>query len=128
MVSDFIDKHNRYIRLTQDEIEKANTDGIELTQTEARRKIDYGINHDGYWNSPKLMAKIDNVVEIAAIEYPKETHTVVFVFDQSNGHTVHDETPSNAKRFNLNPGGKFYSIMEVKNKHLHVHSKNMYNK
>ena len=55
MVSDFIDEHNGYLRLTQEEIEKANTDEIELTQTKARQEIEYGVNRDGYWNSPKFM-------------------------------------------------------------------------
>ena len=92
--------------LTPDEIEKANNDGIELTQTEARQKIEYGVNRDGYWDSPKFMAQIDNVAKIASVKNPKETHTVVFVFDQSSGHTAHDDSSLNAKRLNLNPGGK----------------------
>ena len=84
-ISDFIDEHNGYLRLTPDEIEKANNDGIELTQTEARQKIEYGVNRDGYWDSPKFMAQIDNVAKIASVKYPKEIHTVVFAFDQSSG-------------------------------------------
>ena len=38
--------------------------------------------------------------------YPKEAFTLVFIFDQSSGHTAYQEDALNAQRMNVSDGGK----------------------
>ena len=50
MVSDFIDEHNGYLRLTNEEFRQAagRVDGL---QREAHAFLEYGKEHEGYWTA-----------------------------------------------------------------------------
>ena len=60
MVSDFIDEHNGYLRLTDEEFMQA-VDHVDGLQKEARAFLEYGKEHEGYWSfypSWKLLPKL----------------------------------------------------------------------
>ena len=71
MVSDFIDEHNGYLRLSDDEYEqfKESHPGI---KRQARAYLEYGENKEGYWTSEKFMAQIEVEATIAEVKYPRE--------------------------------------------------------
>ena len=71
------------MRLIQEELEQARESGTIIDNPEAREKIAYGENRDAYWTGDKCIAQVERVNDIAKIKYPDETHTVVFIFDQS---------------------------------------------
>ena len=98
MVSDFIDEHNGFLQLTDDEYEQARSSHRGLWK-EARYLLKYGSASEGYWNSEKFMWQVEQAITIAEIKYPAATHNIVFLFDQSSGHTAY------ANRMNVNPGG-----------------------
>ena len=106
MVSDFIEEYGGYLRLTPSELQENEHIPEALVQNpEAREKIEYGENRDGYWTGEKFLNQVVRASDIAKIKYPPETHTVVFVFDQSSNHTAMADDSLNAKKLNLNPGG-----------------------
>ena len=106
MVSDFIDEHNGYLRLTDDEYEraKASHPGI---KRQARSFLEYGENKEGYWTSEKFMAQIKVAVTIAEVKYPREEgFRIVWIFDHSSCHGAYAEDALNAYKMNVKPGGK----------------------
>ena len=51
------------------------------------------------------MNQVKHTVTIAEIKYPRANNTIVFLFDQSSGHTVYDSDALQVSRMNVNPGG-----------------------
>ena len=84
MVSDFIDKYNGYLQLTNAEYEEARLSHPNLWK-EARFLLKYGADTQNYWNSEKFIHHIEQAANIAEIKYPWEAHTIVFLFDKSSG-------------------------------------------
>ena len=104
MVSDFVDEHNGYLRLSNQQYEESRATHPGL-QKDARFLLKYGTNAEGYWNSEKFLNQMKHALTIAEIKYPSSSHNLVFLFDQSSGHTAYAEDSLNANRMNVNPGG-----------------------
>ena len=104
MVSDFIDEHNGFLKLSDEQFEEASKEHPGLLK-EARSLLKFGIAGEGYWNNEKFMHQVRQAVAIAEIKYPKLTHNLVFIFDQSSGHTAYADDALNVNRMNVNPGG-----------------------
>ena len=104
MVSDFIDQHNRYLKLTDAEFAAVKQADRRAVQS-ARVLLEYGVEHEGYWTSEKFMANVKNAMKIAKFKYPSQLHTVCWVFDQSSCHRAFAEDALNAKHMNVHPGG-----------------------
>ena len=51
------------------------------------------------------MGNIKNAVQIAEYNYPMESHTIVWHFDQSSCHRAFAEDALNVRRMNVRPGG-----------------------
>ena len=80
MVSDFIDEHNGYLRLTSEGI--AQADGL---KQEAHDFLEYGKEHKGYWATKKFLSQLEDAIKIAKVKYPREKgYRVCFVFDHSS--------------------------------------------
>ena len=101
MVSDFIEQHNGYLRLTDAEFAVAKTADPDIVQT-AR---EYGTERERYWTSEKFMENVKNAVKIAKHKYPTSSYTVCWIFDQSSCHKAYAEDALNVKRMNVHPGG-----------------------
>ena len=97
MVSDFIEQHDRCLRLDEEEA------GIPKT---ARVLLEYGAEKEGYWNSERFMKNMEDAVKIAEFKYPPHRNTIVFIFDQSSCHKAYAEDALNASCMNMRPGGK----------------------
>ncbi len=104
MVSDFIEEHGGYLRLSDEEYERAKGSHPGLWK-EARRLLKLGAEYEGYWDSDKFLKQVEQSITIAEIKYPKESHSLVFLFDQSSGHTAFPDDALNVKHMNVNPGG-----------------------
>ena len=63
MVSDFIEEHDGYLRLSQEELKKARESNPDFPQ-EARELFEYGVSRDGYWTSEKFMKQIEDAFNI----------------------------------------------------------------
>ena len=63
MVSDFVDQHNGYRRLTDTEFAVGKTADPQMVQM-VRTLLEYGAEREGYWTSEKFMANIKNAVKI----------------------------------------------------------------
>jgi hypothetical protein len=74
----------------------------------------FGEHYEGYWNNDLFMAQVRKAVSIALIKYPKETHTILWAFDQSSGHNAYSDDALIASRMNVNPGmlNAFLSCVE----------------
>ena len=81
MVSEFIDKHNSFLKISPEE-HAANPSLPELS----RVFLEYGVEREGYW-----LAQVKNACDIAEVKYPHCQHTLVFIFDQSSCHTKYDD-------------------------------------
>ena len=57
MVSDFIDEHNGYLRLTDEEFIQA-VDKVDGLQKEAHAFLEYGKEHEGYWTAKKFLSQL----------------------------------------------------------------------
>lgn len=53
----------------------------------------------------KFLVQVKQAVTIAEIKYLSSSPNVIFLFDQSSGHTAYTGDALNANRMNVNPGG-----------------------
>ena len=72
---------------------------------EARQLLKLGAEYKGYWVSKKLLNQVEHNIKIAEIKYPKESHSLVFLFDQSSGHTAFSDDALNVNHINVRLGG-----------------------
>ena len=106
MVSDFIDEHNGYLRLTDEKYEQSKQAYPGLKKY-ARSYLEYGENKEGYWTSERFMAQIVVVAKIAEIKYPRDQgYRLMWIFDHSSCHGAYAEDALNALKMNMKPGGK----------------------
>ncbi len=86
MVSDFINEHNGYLKLTDDEYARGLTIYPQLKQ-QAREFLEYGENKEGYWISEKFKTQIEHAALLAEVKYPREEgYKLVWIFDHSSCH------------------------------------------
>lgn len=104
MVSDFVDEFNGLLSLTTEEFERGKLVYPDLKQ-KARALLKYGAEGEGYWNSDKFIAQVENVIKIVKIKYPMELYDVIWLFDHSSGHTAFAEDALNVNKMNVRPGG-----------------------
>ena len=104
MVSDFIDQHSGFLRLTDEEHALATAANPDFPKT-ARTLLEYGADKEGYWTGDKFMANVERAAKIAEFKYRSDKNTVVWLFDQSSCHKAYAEDALNAKRMNVKPGG-----------------------
>jgi len=106
MVSDFIDEHNGFLALSDEEYERAKQENP-TARKYARQFFEYGENKEGYWTRDRFMAQIERAVEMAEFKYPKEEGwRHVWVFDHSSCHAAMADDALDASKMNVNPGGK----------------------
>ena len=107
MVFDFIDEHNGYLALNDDEYQKALEVYGSAIKKEARVLLEYGEGKEGYWTSERFLSQMEAADKIAEIKYPKsEGYKVVWVFDNSSCHNAYSDDALLASRMNAKPGGK----------------------
>ena len=105
MISDFVDEHNGYLRLSDEDFARYSKEDPSLKQT-ARQQIIIGHGNEGYWTNNHFLENVKDAMKIASLLYPPATHNVVFVFDQSSNHCAFSDDSLNAKKMNVGPGGK----------------------
>ena len=104
MISDFIEEHNGYLRFDDTEYDTAKCINPNVKK-EARFLLKYGSDNEGYQDSNKFMQQVKQAVEIAEIKYPSDNYNLLFLFDQSSGHTAYDDDALIVSRMNVKPGG-----------------------
>ena len=104
MVSDFIDEFNGLLSLTSEEFERGKLEYPNLKR-KARALLKYGADGEGYWNSDKFIAQVEDVIKIVKVKYPREMYNVFWFFDHSSGHTAYASDALNASKMNVKPGG-----------------------
>ena len=104
MVSDFVDEFNGLLSLTREEFERGKLEYPDLKQ-KARELLKYGAEGEGYWNSEKFIAQVENVIKIVKVKYPRELYDVIWFFDHSSGHTAFADNSLNVNKMNVRPGG-----------------------
>ena len=104
MVSDFIEEYNGYLCFDDREYETVKCIHPNVKK-EARFLLKYGADNEGYQDSDKFMKQVKEAVTIAKIMYPSENYNLVFLFDQSSGHTAYDDDALIVSRMNVKPGG-----------------------
>lgn len=77
---------------------------LRLPQTEARKIIYPGKNHDKWWDITQLMDQLKIAVVIFEQQFPDVVG--VWVFDCSSSHEALASDALNVNRMNVNPGGK----------------------
>ena len=70
MVSDFIDEHEDFLALNDEQYEQAKTKNSRIRKY-AREYLEYGEAREGYWTSETFMLQMKVAVEIAEFKYPK---------------------------------------------------------
>lgn len=63
MVSNFIDQHSGYLRLTDDH--ELATSADPTFPKEAHALLEYGAEHEGYWTNEKFMNTVADIAQIA---------------------------------------------------------------
>ena len=104
MISDFVDQHSGFLRLTSSEAELAKARDPSFPVT-ARVTLEYGAARGGYWDSEKFLKNIKDAVKITKFKYPTEKFMVVFIFDSSSYHRAYSQDSLNVKSMNVKPGG-----------------------
>ena len=106
MVSDFIDEHNGYLRLTEEEFSAHKKDHPRLRR-QSHEFLEYGKEHEGYWTAEKFLKQLESASIIANIKYPRDKgFRICFVFDHSSYHGTFAEDALDASKMNMEPGGK----------------------
>ena len=103
MVSDFVDEHNGYLNLTDEEFDKEK-DSYPKLWKEARCFLKIGAEYKEYWDSEKFLKQVEHSITIAELKYQKETHSLIFLFNQSSGHKAFASDALNVNRMSVNPG------------------------
>ena len=111
MVSDFIDEFNGFLRQEAEAALKHDRNH----PVNARVILKHGAQLEGYWDSNKFMAQVKQACTIAEYKYPRETHSIVWLFDQSCGHCAYEEDALNINRINVKPGGKQAKLRDTIN-------------
>ena len=104
MVSDFVDEYNGLLSLTDEEFEQGLLEYPNLKQ-KARTLLKYGADGEGYWNSDKFIAQVEDAIKIVKVKYPSQFYDVFWFFDHSSGHTAYADDALNASKMNVKPGG-----------------------
>lgn len=106
MVSDFIEEHDGFLRLNEEEHAMAVLSDPSFPRRDARELFEYGAAKEGYWTGEKFMAQIERACKIAEYKYTPAMHTLVWLFDQSSCHKAYAPDALNAKNnMNVKPGG-----------------------
>lgn len=71
MVSGFIDEHNGYYALMQEEYDRVKVSNPSIQQ-QARDFLEYKEAQEHYWTSENFMVQIKMAVRIVEVKYPKE--------------------------------------------------------
>ena len=104
MVSDFVTEFDGLLQLTTDEYRRAAESDRSIRMC-AREILKFGAGSEGYWNNARFLKQMESAVKIADIKYPSDTHSKVWLFDQSSGHTAFREDALNVNRMNVSTGG-----------------------
>ena len=104
MVSDFIEQHGGYLRLSDQEHDLAKMNDSNFPKT-SRVFMEYGGQREGYWTSEKFMNNVKDAAVIAKFKYPSDKYTIIWLFDQSSCHRAYAEDSLNVLRMNKRPGG-----------------------
>ena len=104
MVSDFVDKHDGYLRLTDKQFALAKVGNPTIAQT-ARVTFLYGSEREGYWTGEKFMKQMATACDIASFKYPPHSHSVVFILDQSSCHRKFEEMALIPRNILVKDGG-----------------------
>ena len=104
MVSDFVDQHSSFLRLTDSEHALAKATDKDFPKT-VRVLLEYGADREGYWMSQKFMENTEDAAKIAEFKYSSDKHTVVWLFDHISCQLAFAEDALNAKVMNVKPGG-----------------------
>ncbi len=94
MVSDFIDQHSGFLRLTDEEHALATAANPDFPKT-ARTLLEYGADKEGCWTGDKFMANVERAAKIAEFKYRSDKYTLVWLFDQSSCHKAYAEDALN---------------------------------
>ena len=104
MISDFIEEYNGYLRFDDTEYETAKCINPNVKK-EAHFLLKYGADSEDCQDSNKFMQQVKQAVEIAEFKYPSEQYNLLFLFDQSSGHTAYDDDALIVSRMNVKPDG-----------------------
>ena len=74
MVSDFVEEHEGYLRLSDDQYER----------DKANQPLHCSVN----WTRERFLMQIKIACDIAQFKYPPHSHTVVFILDQITLHAA----------------------------------------
>lgn len=104
MVSDFVDEHNGFLALTEEEHSCAKQKYPTIKRY-ACVYLEYGEYCEGYCNRDQMMKQMDKAVAIAEVKHPKsDGWQHVWVFDHRNCHNVMADDALDALNVNVNPG------------------------
>ena len=88
MVSDFVDEHNGFLALSDEEHDAAKASNPRIRKY-AHEFLEYRESKEGYWTRDKFIAQMARAIEMAEIKYPKEDGWChVWVFDHSSCHAA----------------------------------------
>ena len=104
MVSDFIDEHDGFLRLSQEQYEEAKRVNPNISK-QARVVFEYGAERGGYWTGDRFMEQIKTACDITEVKFTPSTHTLLFILDQSSCHRKYDEKALVAWNILLKDGG-----------------------
>jgi hypothetical protein len=104
MVSDFVEEHRGYRRLSDEEFHQAKERYPSIVP-EARRLLEYGADKEGYWTGERFMEQVKNAADIADVKYGGDGYTVVWLFDQSSCHRKFSDDSLQAKNILVKDGG-----------------------
>ena len=111
MVSDFVDQHSGFLRITDDEHHLACVSDADFPKT-AQVLFEYCADKEGYWTSEKFMTNIVDAAKIASFKYPSEKHTSCLYLTRAVA-TAFGEDTLNVNRMNVRPGGKQPAIHDT---------------
>ena len=87
MISDFGTEYHGLLHLSIEEYREGSKTASSIRMC-AREMIKFGAAGEGYWNNQRFLKQMDRAIKIAEIKYPSDKFTIVWLFDQSSGHTA----------------------------------------
>ena len=98
----FVTEYHGLLHLSIEEYREASKTASSIRMC-AREMTKFSAAGEGYWNNQRFLKQMDRAIKIAKIKYPSDKFTIVWLFDQSRGHTAFKDDALNVKKYECQP-------------------------
>ena len=101
MVSDFVDEHSGFLELSEQEHKEAKLKYKDKNFPCYSREVIQIRKKEGHWDNDQFILQVKKASRIASFKYPEDSHTIIWIFDQSSNHRAYSKDALIASRMEV---------------------------